>query len=99
MTGGQKHLTHKSQVDLGSFYTPQNLVQKTFELITKNIDHAEDYVLVDTSCGYGSFLFNSSFLEKIGVDVDPLAVEQAKKEIEDTKFFVKNSFLFTSLKT
>lgn len=87
----QKHLNHRSQIDLGSFYTPKNIVHETFGIIGKNIKNTEDFVLADTSCGYGSFLSNRAFKRVIGADVDSYAVERAKENTENVSFFVGDS--------
>lgn len=75
----QKHLSHKAQVDLGSFYTPEHLVKICFGLIREKVPEYRGYTLVDSSCGYGSFLKEDGFRRVVGVDIDPKALEQARE--------------------
>jgi hypothetical protein len=87
----QKHLSHKSQIDLGSFYTPKHLIEITFDIIKNNIENISEYLLADTSCGYGSFLQASGFRRIIGADIDKQAISEAKKETKNVDFFTINS--------
>lgn len=85
--GEQTHLGLREQVDLGSFYTPPFLVQKVYELLSPYI-HPEEYVLLDSSCGYGSFLgttLSQGFADIIGVDIDKGAIQKAREIIQDSK--------------
>lgn len=91
MTIVQKHLSRKSQIDLGSFYTPEVLVNLAFDIVRKNVPNTRDFILVDTSCGYGSFLIADFFKKKIGVDIDEEAINRAEDIAKDVKFFVRNS--------
>lgn len=91
VTESQKHLSHKSQIDLGSFYTPSHLVKITFDIIERNIENVSDYLLADTSCGYGSFLHTKGFKQIIGSDIDEQAIIKAKNITTDVKFVVGNS--------
>ena len=53
-------------------------------LVKKNKLNLNDFVLLDSSCGYGNFLQNSKkynnldFKKKIGVDIDKKALKIAK---------------------
>jgi 2-polyprenyl-3-methyl-5-hydroxy-6-metoxy-1,4-benzoquinol methylase len=76
----QKHLSHKSQIDLGSFYTPNHLVDITFDIIKHNINKCDDFTLVDTSCAYGSFLQAKNFAKVIGADIDEQAIDEARQK-------------------
>lgn len=60
----------------GSYYTSEKIVDKVFELLKKNICNYSDYILIDTSCGYGSFLKNDEFKSVIGNDIDEGVVEK-----------------------
>ncbi|MDR2904477.1 MAG: N-6 DNA methylase [Helicobacteraceae bacterium] len=91
MAESQKHLSHKFQIDLGSFYTPEHLVEIAFKIIGRNIENTKDFVLADTSCGYGSFLLSKSFKKILGADIDEQAISQAKKKTTNVEFFVNNS--------
>lgn len=75
----QKHLSHKAQVDLGSFYTPACLVDLAYDMIKENVGDCGDWTLLDSSCGYGSFLRGRVFRRVIGADVDQDAVMKARE--------------------
>lgn len=87
----QKHLSHKSQIDLGSFYTPKHLVDISFNIIKQNVENVSDYSLVDTSCGYGSFLQTKDYKRVIGADIDEQAISEARKENKNAELTVSNS--------
>lgn len=87
----QGHLSHKLQIDLGSFYTPKHLVDITFDIIKRNIDDRGNFILIDTSCGYGSFLQNKDFAKVIGADIDEQAINEAKKQTNNVEFVVTNA--------
>ena len=79
-------------MDLGSFYTPEHLVRVCYDLIRNNIPEYHGYVLVDSSCGYGSFLREREFQRKIGADVDAEALRKARALCgEGTKLVETNS--------
>lgn len=52
----QKHLDEKSTINLGSYYTPTHLILLVYEMLKKSVDNFEKYTILDSSCGYGSFL-------------------------------------------
>jgi len=86
----QKHLDFKDTVNLGSFYTPEWLVDIVYELIKKNVTNARDYYILDTSCGYGGFLRGN---KTIGADIDKQAIQKAKDESHARCCFNHNSLL------
>ncbi|MDR2457129.1 MAG: hypothetical protein LBD41_01405 [Clostridiales Family XIII bacterium] len=87
----QRHLSPKSQIDLGSFYTAKHLVDISFDIIKRHIENISDFSLIDTSCGYGSFLEKRDFKRIIGADVDERAINEAKKEAKEAELFISNS--------
>lgn len=95
----QLHLTRKDTVNLGSFYTPRNIAGKVYELIENNIDidNLKNYVLLDSSCGYGNLLdTNIIFRKRIGADIDEYALNIAKRrfsEEKNVKLFQNNSLI------
>lgn len=92
MPSNQKHLSHKAQIDLGSFYTPKHIVDAVFELIKTNIPETETLSLLDSSCGYGSFLSTKyKFKQIIGSDIDKQAIAEAKKNVGNSKLYHGNS--------
>jgi len=94
----QKHLSYKSQIDLGSFYTPNHIVDIVFEIIKKNIEDIADFSLLDSSCGYGSFLTKTGFKKIIGSDIDEQAVKKAGENTKNVEFIVNNSLKDVSRK-
>ncbi|GMO13359.1 MAG: hypothetical protein Ta2A_24130 [Treponemataceae bacterium] len=79
----QQHLGFEEAVNLGSFYTPPHLVDAAYAMLAQHIKHVADYTILDTSCGYGSFLrskngsHNSGSSKTIGGDIDSIALQQA----------------------
>lgn len=85
------HLSTKEQINLGSFYTTDFLVNEVYIMLKKHID-SKDYVLLDSSCGSGNFLQSQamiksgfakdSFSKIIGVDIDKTALHIAKRTLD-----------------
>jgi predicted RNA methylase len=84
----QQHLDHSDTVNLGSYYTPSRLVDLVYALIAKNVVHASDYVMLDTSCGYGGFLRG---VKTIGADIDTKAIQTARENAPCGVYFHHNS--------
>jgi hypothetical protein len=84
----QRHLDHKNTINLGSFYTPEWLVDAVYNLIEKNAPNSSDYYILDTSCGYGGFLRGS---KAIGADIDKEAFSTAKASNPLHTYFNHNS--------
>lgn len=87
----QKHLDEKSTVNLGSYYTPENLILLVYGILKKSVDNFEKYTILDSSCGYGFFLHYSRKNRLIGVDIDKKAIEEAKKYMTTIEFICENS--------
>jgi hypothetical protein len=86
----QQHLSYHDTINLGSYYTNSNLVKIVFNLLEKHINNIQSYIIMDTSCGYGSFLENNN-CKYIGADIDKQAIEIAKDIYKNTTFFCGNS--------
>ena len=52
----QQHLNYIDTVNLGSYYTPEIIVDLAYSILQKNITKIKDWTILDSSCGYGSFL-------------------------------------------
>jgi hypothetical protein len=91
MTDSQQHLSHKKQVDLGSFYTPKPIVDLAYAILKRNVRGLENWTVFDSSCGYGSFLVGDDGKRKIGADVDENALNEAKSKTKDVQFYKANS--------
>lgn len=89
MGENQRHLSRKAQINMGSFYTPKKIVEE-FYLDISRIENFKNYTILDTSCGYGSFLDINLPNRKIGVDIDRVAVEEAKNSCS-AEVFHRNS--------
>lgn len=100
--GKQTHLTHRKQVDLGSFYTPGKLVDIVYDMLNQFSDDLADSTILDSSCGYGNFLQSRNDLQfgaqLIGADIDETAIHEAKKTCHDVKFVKTNSLVNVSRK-
>ena len=104
----QKHLNKTQKINLGSFYTPDYIVEIAYKMFFKFFQknykyNLNDFVLLDSSCGYGNFLKiptkykDLNFSKKIGVDIDKKALEIAKNNFIESKnpplFLHKNSLI------
>jgi len=88
----QCHLKYKERVNLGSYYTKPELVSLVYQLIRKNVKDRQEHILLDTSCGYGSFLRENHWNKKrIGADIDENALKEASSINPDVYFIHKNA--------
>ncbi|WP_233711667.1 SAM-dependent methyltransferase [Helicobacter suis] len=65
-------------------------MQKAFEMLLKHIN-PQDYILLDSACGYGSFLALPGFSAYVGVDKDSLALKKARKTCKHATLLHKNA--------
>lgn len=94
MNRSQKHLNHIDAINLGSYYTPEILVDLAYSILQKNIKDIKDFSIIDSSCGYGSFLTKKDVAKRlIGADIDQKAISEAKKIIGEVDFICQNSLL------
>ncbi len=94
MNNNQKHLNHIDAVNLGSYYTPEIIVDLAYSILQNNIKDIKDFSIVDSSCGYGSFLTRKNIAKRlIGADIDQKAVSEAKKIVGEVDFICQNSLL------
>jgi hypothetical protein len=91
----QTHLNYQSRVNFGSYYTNKNFVDNAWSMVDSLID--KDTIIIDTSCGYGNFLKNNSKI--IGADIDEFAINKAKKQYSNVKFFHTNALQNVSRQT
>ncbi len=97
MDKSQRHLNHADAINLGSYYTPKNIVDLTYAILQRNIKDVKDFSIIDSSCGYGSFLIKAQIAKKIiGADIDQEAIMEAKKLISEADFVCQNSLLNVS---
>lgn len=94
MDRNQKHLNHIDTVNLGSYYTPEIIVDLTYSILQKNITNIKDFTILDSSCGYGSFLIKRNVAKRlVGADIDEKAIFEAKRIIDSADFFYQNSLV------
>jgi len=83
----QTHLKYKERVNLGSYYTPPKLVDLVWQMIEPIL--TENSVILDSSCGYGSFFVNKK-IRQIGGDVDEVAIKKAQEINPNVEFMGQN---------
>lgn len=94
MGNNQKHLNHIDAVNLGSYYTPNIIVDLAYSILQTNIRDIKDFSIIDSSCGYGSFLSKKNIAKRlVGADIDQKAISEAKKIVGEVDFTCQNSLL------
>ena len=83
----QRHLQFQDRVNLGSYYTPLEIVNLAWQMINPHLDSRT--TIIDTACGYGDFLKNHR--QSIGYDIDGTAISIAKKNNDNAQFFQGNA--------
>lgn len=88
-----KHLSRQKKVNLGSFYTPKQIVGIVQHwLMAEQIDSS--YTIIDSSCGAGAFFeLNNIFQDNrfIGNDIDSEAIEYVQKSFPRVKTYSVNA--------
>lgn len=79
----QTHLNRIEMINQGSFYTPDSIVDIVYQMILNAKIDISDYIMLDNSCGYGSFLKLEGFKQYIGVDYDKQALQMAQYNFKD----------------
>ncbi|MCF8053742.1 MAG: SAM-dependent methyltransferase [Deltaproteobacteria bacterium] len=92
----QNHLPCHDRINLGSYYTKPAIVSLVLSLLHKNVGDIAAYALVDTSCGYGSFLATDFPCRKIGADIDKEALKVASAQVPAATLFYHNSLRHVS---
>ena len=85
----QAHLAYESRVNLGSYYTPPEIVNIAWEMIASYLN--SQTTVIDSACGYGDFLKDRGQAITIGCDIDETAISVAKKNNDDFRFFQTNA--------
>ena len=83
----QRHLQFQDRVNLGSYYTPPEIVNLAWQMINPHLDSRT--TIIDTACGYGDFLKNRR--QSIGYDIDGTAISIAKQHNDKARFFQANA--------
>ena len=85
----QAHLAYESRVNLGSYYTPAEIVGTAWEMIAPYV--CSQTTVIDSACGYGDFLRNCGQSTTIGCDIDETAIDVAKENSDRVRFFQTNA--------
>ena len=85
----QAHLGYESRVNLGSYYTPPEIVGTAWEMIAPYL--RSQTTVIDSACGYGDFLRNCGQAITIGCDIDETAISVARENSDKTRFFQTNA--------
>ena len=86
----QAHLAYESRVNLGSYYTPPEIVNIAWEVIAPYLN--SQTTVIDSACGYGDFLKSCGQAITIGCDIDETAIDVAKKGNDNqVRFFQTNA--------
>ncbi len=91
MLDNQIHLNYVRKINLGAFYTPQEYVDMVWKKIIPFLNSQS--IVLDSSCGYGNFFNYEIECQKKANDIDPVAVEQTKKNFPEIEVFNKNALL------
>ena len=86
----QAHLAYESRVNLGSYYTPPEIVGTAWEMIAPYVN--SQTTVIDSACGYGDFLKDCGQSLTMGCDIDETAIDVAKKNNDNkVQFFQANA--------
>ena len=85
----QAHLAYESRVNLGSYYTPTEIVDIAWEMIAPYVN--SQTTVIDSACGYGDFLKDRGQSVTIGCDIDETAIDVAQKNSDKVRFFQTNA--------
>ena len=85
----QAHLAYESRVNLGSYYTPLEIVDTAWGMIAPYV--RSQTTVIDSACGYGDFLKDCGQPITIGCDIDETAIDVAKENNNKVQFFQTNA--------
>ena len=85
----QAHLAYESRVNLGSYYTPPEIVGTAWEMLAPYVNSQTS--IIDSACGYGDFLKNCGQSITIGCDIDETAIGVARENSDNVRFFQTNA--------
>ena len=89
-----KHLPKHKRIQLGSYYTPEKLVNRVYYFIQPYLlDKQKDVVIFDSAGGSGAFLVNISSLDYRIADCDSQTCEFLKQRLDKNKVFNTNSLI------
>lgn len=88
----QQHLNKAKMINLGSFYTPSFVVRILYKMLLDSVN-PKNYILLDSSCGYGAFLKTQDFKQNIGIDIDKVALQKARENLIDSTLLLHKNAL------
>jgi hypothetical protein len=92
-----KHLPKEKQIQLGSYYTPKELVNKVYEYIQPYIlKNKGNRIIFDNAAGCGAFVIGMKKYDYRAADCDARAYEFLKEHLDNKKVFCANSLIDVS---
>lgn len=89
-----EHLTKHKKIQLGSYYTPEKLVNRVHDLIQPFLkDKQKKPVIFDSAGGCGAFLINNRNHDYRIADYDSQACEALSQQFDKNKVFHTNSLV------
>lgn len=85
-----QHLLNSEQVKLGSFYTPEKIVDAVHKLI-EVYKKQPKAVVFDNSAGAGAFVKKEDKLVYKAAELDPVAGEFLKEKLPEKNLFIENA--------
>jgi len=88
------HLSKAERIQLGSYYTPPNLVEIVFDFIAPFIEkNKQNAVLFDNAAGYGAFISRNLDFDYRVSDFDTNVINFLKDKLPKDKVFYSNSLI------
>jgi len=92
-----KHLAKEKQIQLGSYYTPKELVNKVYDYIKPYIlKNKENIIIFDNAAGCGAFVIGMKKYDYKAADCDARAYEFLREHLDNRKVFFANSLVDVS---
>ncbi len=85
------HLLKEQRIRLGSYYTPERLVNKVYEFIEPHI--GKNVVIFDSAAGFGAFMAKAQGCDYRVADCDQEAYSFLKRSFDEKKIFCSNSLV------
>lgn len=91
------HLSKEKQIQMGSYYTPPELVKIVFDFITPYIKKNKEKVAIfDNAAGCGAFIAQNLECDYRVADYDVKAIDYLKENFPNNKVFCSNSLVDVS---